>query len=248
MLSVEENWMFKNINLWTITLLSFAVIHAEQSVDEVKKEVITQISSIVQQHKEELPVPYVEKVEKIAQQADTDFSEEFVLKLIDKTVTLAKGSCTPEDLSNLDKSKTYLSDYLKKYQISGIAFTWGFDWAFIYNNQSPCFDVFFKDNEGNVKLRKMQASITSYGGMAKLALQINLIFFVNNNLSYLDVMKEIKLGIGVTSSFLIGGQGMSFTYVPFLNAPGGIVILGYAFGFGDGINCVTAGSLTLVKK
>ncbi|MFA6527847.1 MAG: hypothetical protein WCT20_05480 [Candidatus Babeliales bacterium] len=149
----------------------------------------------------------------------------------------------------LTEAKKALNAQLRKFKITGAATysPFDFEWACIYKNKHPRFCVFFNDDEGNVKVQKFQANIRSLGGQVGIALLNSTIFITNSDVNYLHAMDEIQLGTGIdiTLCWLIG---LSFTYVPFLNAPGGMIIIGTGFGFEACLSIVFGGSLTPVKN
>jgi hypothetical protein len=137
-----------------------------------------------------------------------------------------------ETAPNTDKEKTNneslvdtknkLKNKLNKYKVTGVAIASDFNFAFVYNNQKPEFEVKYKDDKGNLKKRKYQANIKSWGTKFELEYKYDLIFFTNTEFNFYETNKEIEFGLGVD----IKTNLLDFTYVNFQNAPGGMIIVG----------------------
>lgn len=165
-----------------------------------------------------------------AQKTQSLLSNQQVDKLVDTVFANTQTSKTDESAKEVLKQK------LKKYKITGMTNgsgwinCWDANAAFIYDNQNPSFDVTFKDAYGNVKIQTFQASIKSVGFKFGLSFKFNTIFFTDSSIDYLHTMKEIKLGTGVDISIGAYFLNQCLTYVPFLNAPGGMIIIGTSLG------------------
>jgi hypothetical protein len=133
---------------------------------------------------------------------------------------------------------------LKDFQVSGISFAGDPNFAFIYNNQNPTFTTLYRDQLGNTKTRTFEASIQSWGTKIAFAINIDCILFTDPNFNFYDTNKRILLGTGIDFSF----QPLGLLYVPFLNAPGGMIMVSLTVGFSDGISIVTGGYLQPIAE
>ena len=100
----------------------------------------------------------------------------------------------------------------------------------------------YYDRSGEAKTKTFEASIQSYGFKLELSIRIDCIFFTSPDFSFFDSDKRIELGTGIDLTFASAG-GLGLVYAPFLNAPGGILILSLPIGIGGGISLVTGGYL-----
>ena len=146
--------------------------------------------------------------------------------------------------------------------------------AFFVDNLDPKITIRYKSENGEEKTRMYQASIDSIGFNLALSLNFNLVFFTGN-MDFLNTDKTLHLGKGVSSSILSNTLKFLFTpklaaklfphigtisrsiltnlivpdidilYVPFINAPGAMLIVSFQFGSSaNGISLVTGGTLT----
>lgn len=193
-------------------------------------------------------------------------SEKEVGSLVDGLFASTEKSSSVDNKTVAD-TKVSLKQALKKYKITGFGSCFDVNVSCLYNNQTPSFYVAFKNSEGKIKTQQFHASITSIGLKVEFLLKYNLIFFTSSSVNYLHSMKTIELGKGIDLSYRIshipglgyeyrqydfgrfddvghrvragrGAINANLTYVPFLNAPGGMLIVGVGIGFGyDFGNC-----------
>lgn len=148
------------------------------------------------------------------------------------------------------QAKEKLEAKLKKYKISGVGFSLGADIACGYGKQHVLFEAFFKNKKGHFKSQKFKGSFKSLGPKIDLSpIKCNVIFFTKSDFNYLQSTKEIKLGWGVdvVCCPLKASRApltLSLTYVSFLNAKGGMLILGLGLGYGVGASIIYDGLLT----
>lgn len=145
--------------------------------------------------------------------------------------------------------------------------------AFFVDNQDPKIRIHYKNETGETKSRLYQASIDSIGLNVALSLNCNLVFFTGD-MNFLNTDKTLYLGKGVSSSVIgntlkyflspklinkffarTGTLGsvvadlmipnIDLLYVPFINAPGAMIILSFQVGSSaNAISLVTGGTLT----
>lgn len=203
-------------------------------------------------------------------QANDALPEETISALIQNTFKAIGSSLSPQDRKTLDFAQDALEDCLSQYRVTGYAFTVDPNGAFFSDEQNPSFEVYFQAPGSNAfKKRRYNASINSFGLKIQFAIKLNLVFFTDTAFDFYSSDNEIELGTGIDlglSSYLVLGSmfnldwlkrsvtpQLNFTYAPFKNAQGGIVIvgltLGFDFDFGSGLGCsnlsvVTGGKLT----
>ncbi|MFA6527848.1 MAG: hypothetical protein WCT20_05485 [Candidatus Babeliales bacterium] len=181
------------------------------------------------------------------------------------SATAQQPAALPQQVPNNVDAK------LKKYKFNAAKSLWSDSEALLYGEQHLKFEVFFRDKKWRLKSQKLTSTIKSIGPRADASLTYNLIFFTNHDFDYTHCQKEIQLGIGITANFslffikflrnihglnpavanILNKIGIpldaNFTYVPFLNAPGGMIIIGVGAGVGLGASLVYGGSIVPVK-
>jgi len=182
-------------------------------------------------------------------QSQDSFSEEELIKIVDFLIkTQYVNSLETEDLKTLKRAKASLVKLLKHYTVNGFSFCMDVNGAFFYDPQNPKFDVVFKNSTGDTKVKSFQAQINSIGLKWEFALKLNLVFFVGGNFNYLDSEKPLNLGMGIDINIATSVCGIAITYAPFINAPGGILVVGMPLGITmPALSIVTGGTLTPCK-
>ena len=181
---------------------------------------------------------------------------------------------TTEHYKALKAIEDLLIKRLKSYRISGVSWAVDLNGAFFVDNQDPSFAVTYCNAKGEVKNRTYQASIDLIGLNIEFGCRFNLFFFTNTDANFYNTNKTIDLGHGVEigGALLCGAlgaltapiyagealinhqallhliillQNMRLTYIPFNNAPGGLIILTFTLGPNFAIaSIVTGGTLT----
>jgi len=132
------------------------------------------------------------------------FSEEEIGKILEVLCKKKYSHALPEeDQKNLTTLKSEVVDKLKEYKVTGFSFCIDPNVALFYDNQNPQFTVAFKNQDGEVKSRTFQGSITSWGLKLQLAVKFNFIFFVGTDLDFYSANKTIELGTGIDLSIPI---------------------------------------------
>lgn len=116
------------------------------------------------------------------------------------------------------------------HQTSGIAFDLDPNIALFFDTQNPIYNLVFKNSNGSVTSRRYQAKIKTVGLKAECALHLNCMFVTSSQFCYENTNKVILLGKGIELSLPTIIAGLYVSYVPFLNAPGGMVTLRIALG------------------
>ncbi|MBD3231215.1 hypothetical protein GF322_00980 [Candidatus Dependentiae bacterium] len=239
---------------------------AKKNFPTSNMEIVKFINDIVSQIPEEKSKVFKKKLSKINSKKIDKIKEEKLLKLVKKV-----SSCDlPEDFGKqrekLEQIEENLVKILKNYNVTGFACV-GIDidpnFAFLFDSQNPTLNVSYKDSKGNVKIKKFVAQINSVGIKAEAAIKIDFIFLVNTDLNFYKSDKVIELGMGIDANIMFNGRVIEnlfnvdqyfvglvcgFTYVPFKNVNGGILIISYNFGFVFplSLSVVYGGSLTPV--
>lgn len=151
---------------------------------------------------------------------ETELSE-FVGRNLDET-TVKEFKVVNSDKSDLEQIKNSIVENLKDFKVSGMAFTVDPNIALIYDSQNPKFKLTYKNSKNEQKTRIYKSKIKSWGFKLELTFKLNFIFFTGTDFNFYDSEKEINLGYGVD----ISSNLVDFTYVSFLNAPGGMIIVG----------------------
>lgn len=158
-----------------------------------------------------------------------EFTEEEMLGVVKNMISKYSSQIPSDVMSQLTSGHTSLIKCLRNYRVSGISFGIDPNFAFIVDQQNPVIEVCYKNQFGDIKHRIYQAYINSFGFKFECAIKLNLMFFTDANFNFYESNKDITIGSGfdLTSGLQnIFGFGMDVTYANFLNAPGGIVILG----------------------
>ncbi len=138
---------------------------------------------------------------------------------------------------------------LKKYKVTGfsfIDFTIDPNLACIKETQNPEFNVYYQDKTENIKFRRYKAEINTIGLKLEASIKFDFIFFINTDINFYDSDKVIELGKGIDSNFSFF-SGIAFTYAPFKNCKGAMLIVSVPILFvGPSLSLVTGGSLTPV--
>lgn len=103
------------------------------------------------------------------------------------------------------QDKEALSTALRDFRVTGVAFCVDPNFAFIYDNQNPDFVVTFKNSKNEIKTRRYQADITSWGLKFEFDIKLNLVMFVNTDINFEDSNKELQLGTGIDLGINLGG-------------------------------------------
>ncbi|MBM3893712.1 hypothetical protein FJ365_04930 [Candidatus Dependentiae bacterium] len=162
-----------------------------------------------------------------------------LLKILTTILSNYRPALLPEQEGQLTEIRQDLLQHLKDFKVSGCCFAGDPNLAFFYNNQNPTFTMTYVNPKGEVKSRTFESSIESWGLKIELSVRIDMIFFTGTNIDFLETDKQIQLGTGIDITF--GCIGL--VYVPFLNAPGGMLILSGLLGVGGGTSLVTGGYL-----
>lgn len=145
-----------------------------------------------------------------------------------------------------DRSASMVAE-LKQYKIC--AFAWAVDpnaSIIIHDVQNPFFVVKFKNAEGQIKTRKIQAHISSWGLRFEIALRCNLIFFIDTDLDFENMGYTVRLGRGIDLG-LAGGIGTGLTVAGFDRHAGAMVMLSCVIGVSAGMMMVTGGRLDPIE-
>lgn len=170
-----------------------------------------------------------------------------LIPLISSLLASHGSSLSEEKRAEVAKIKADLIKALRQFKVTGCAFAADPNLAFLYNNQNPTFTMMYSNPKGELKTRTFETSIKSLGLKFELSIRLDCILFIGEHLNFLDTDKRIELGAGIDISLDIG-SGIGFVYVPFLNAPGGILILSLPIGIGGGISLVTGGYLQPINS
>ncbi len=207
-------------------------------------------------------------VNKVNASEDTAFTEEELIAGMDRLISSFDNKLTPEMLASMKASMRSLAKRLAKFKITGYAVAFDPNGAFFVDTQDPLFDVEFKNKDGEIKTRKVQANIETIGLKVQFSLNWNFIFFVGTDLNYLGSSEVLELGTGfefdagsiidvalllisrpdlVLRRNSIGLFNLIFTYAPFKKVNGGLFMASGCFGLpGGSLSIVTGGSLTPV--
>lgn len=171
------------------------------------------------------------------------FTNEQVMQALDTFLAKNTDRLSATAITSLIGQRKQLANKLREYRVTG--FSWSLDWnfAWFYNNQRPRINVAFKNNLGQFRYREFWSEITSVGFKLQFAYKLNLIFVTDTDFNFYDSNKVIELGSGIdlSASFF---WGLDITYADFLNAPGGLLVVGIPlFGSFPGISLVTGGRL-----
>jgi hypothetical protein len=173
-------------------------------------------------------------------------TQEEYLNYINDAIKQVAGNTEKQiDLENLQSMQKYLIEKLKGYKVTGVSVGFDPNFAFIWDRRNPSFNIRFTGDNGEIKTRRYDVSIDSIGFKFEFNIRFEIIFFVDTDLNFYDFENKILLGEGVEVGIPALAFGPSFTYVPFLNNPGGMCI--FSFGCGPSVNLlskVTGGSIT----
>ena len=155
----------------------------------------------------------------------------------------------PENALQIIHAENTLISLLRKFKVSGYSFCIDPNFAFIWDNQNPQFNVFYKNDNGDIKQRSYQASINSIGFKFEFAIKLNLIFFLNTDFNFYDSNKVIEFDYGIDLGIGATCFGLCLTYAPFKNMPGGFLMIGYPLLFFtiNPLSFVTSGTLTPIR-
>jgi hypothetical protein len=169
------------------------------------------------------------------------FTDQELLTLIKIILQDHITHISPNNIEKLMKAQSTIIEALRKYKVSGYSFCIDPNVAFIWDNQNPLLKVYYKNDSGQIKQRRYQASINSIGLKFELAIKFNFIFFVNTDFNFYDSDKVIEFDSGIDLSIGI----FAITYASFKYIPGGILIIGCPIpGTLTLLSIVTGGSLT----
>lgn len=239
---------FKQLML--CTTFGFAIFCSAQSTQNIiaqGNEIFTQASNQIFADKDLSAIDRInlsETCKQVRTSKGTEFTEEELIAAMNTILDGYSHKLTPEIRTAVTKIQEGLITRLRNFKVTGFAFTVDPNGAFFVDTQDPVFDMVFKNSEGEVKKKKIQALIESIGLKIEFAINLNFIFFINADFSYSDVTDTIELGIGGE----IGCTpltGVTFTYAPFKKMSGGMLMISVGFGMpGGSLSIVTGGSLT----
>lgn len=123
-------------------------------------------------------------------------SQQDLVAIASDMLTSCGDSFTPEQLKACIEVQANIIDHLRTFKVTGVAFAVDPNLAFIFNTQNPKFDLYFKNDAGELKHRKYQAAINTIGLKIEFAVNLNVIFFINTDLNYFDANTVIPLSWG----------------------------------------------------
>jgi hypothetical protein len=166
-----------------------------------------------------------------------------LVKLLTHTTNQYGSLLTPEQTEELNEIRKAQIKALKQLKLNGIAIAVDPTAALIYGNQNPTFTMQYTDGSGKTRNRSFEASIISWGVQFELSIRLDAIIFTEaSRHTFFDSDKQINLGMGI-SLCADAGVGVGLIYVPFLNAPGGMVIVSAQLGIGGNLAVITGGYL-----
>ncbi|MFH1832339.1 MAG: hypothetical protein ABH827_06085 [bacterium] len=172
------------------------------------------------------------------------FSQQELNKIVAEELVVNSPISSPGDMESFLAQHSVIRKELSKYNVTGYSSCLDGNFAFFFNRQNPVFWVNFKDDSGTVMSKRYQAAIWSFGLKFELAFKLDFIFLVNTDSCFYNIEKPINLscGVDVNASF---GLGFTFTYVPFADVSGGMIIIGVPITPSIlSYSIVTGGSLT----
>ncbi len=126
----------------------------------------------------------------------TAFTEQELITAMDTIVDGFSDKLTPELSAAIKAAQEALIKRLRNFKVSGFAWAVDPNGAFFVDTQDPAFDMVFKNAAGEIKTRRIQADIRSIGIKIELAINLNFIFFIGDDLNFLDADEKIELGVG----------------------------------------------------
>lgn len=246
-----------------------APIELKKPVTYSKKDLVDYLKEIAKQHPK-LPKKIEKLLKEIKSSDDDDLNEEVFEKVFEKLISF---NAAPEQAETMQAILNALVKKGQKFTVSGSSFCVDPNGGFILDTQDPKFTVTYKDAKGNVKKRMYKADIQLVGLNVELAFRFNWIFFTDENFNYHDSNKVITLGKGIqinpcklyylathrlfdiwprrlisNSAILTLLSLFDFTYIPFENAQGGMVIATLDLGFPNIINIAPLGNIISLVK
>ena len=172
--------------------------------------------------------------------SSSSFRKKEVKELVDEAFDRTKNK-------GYSAAKKELLKKVRDYRVTGACFAIDPNLAFIWETQNPDINVVFRDSKGITKSRKYALRFDTVGFKIEASIKLDLIFFTDTDFNFYDSDKVIELGTGIDTN-LSCGIGLGLTYIPFLNAAGGIfmVSLPLLFAF-PSLSIVTGGTLTPVQ-
>lgn len=236
----HKNIQKTSVFLFAITFsMSYATV-ADYRVNNA--QVIGAMNSISQ--KAPLSYNFSKDLEKANSAEPYSFSEEEILSFISSALAIGSFNGIQQERDFLANTKSALMEQLRAYKVSGVCFDIDPNLAFIIETQNPDLCVKYCDSNGNVKTRRYRARINTLGFKFEASIKLDLIFFTDTNLNFYDSDKTIEIGTGIDMNLSFAG-GIALTYAPFINAPGGLIIISIPLFFAfPSLSVVTGGTLT----
>ncbi len=247
------------IALFSFIILPISVVMALQSSVPKAPKIISKrsIDSVLPEEvQDEIQKEAEDEVQEEAEDLINNLEKIFTKKEIEKYISIfidyGKDELPKKAISALSQllENKAMMKKLSDYKVSGLSFGIDRNAGLIWDTQTPRFNVFYKDEQGDVKTRRFDCKIDSIGLKLTLSINLNCIFFTGN-IDFENSNHVLELGQGIDLSAEIFplipliSLGFSFLYAPFTNAPGGILMFGMPIlGFSDGISMVTGGTLT----
>jgi hypothetical protein len=168
--------------------------------------------------------------------------EEKALSLTEKLLASYGAAFSQDQQAQLAIVKNGVISTLKKFKISGMAFTADPNFAFVYNNQNPTFTMTYAGPDGLLRTRRFESSIDSWGLRIEATIRLDCIFFTDDALDYFEAGKQLDVGLGIEVGIPVFPGAPALLYAPFTNAPGGIMILSFKVGLqSSNLSIVTGG-------
>lgn len=121
--------------------------------------------------------------------------------------------------------------------ITGISVCLSPNLGYFIGRQYPTFDITYKSPGDTYKIKRFYANIHSIGAKFALALNLNLIFFLDTTADFYEQNSIIELDKGIEIELI--------TYAPFKNIPGALLIFHIPFGFSIALSMVTGGKIKI---
>jgi len=178
------------------------------------------------------------------------------------SATAAEIGQSPIDITPVAAATEESPSRTKKHakHLSKFSYSIGPNVGLFYVHRTPVVTINYRDKNGTAKQKKYRASLHCYGPRAEWGVRFDTIWFTSKNCDFCESNDVIRLGMGVDIALPLLGillsravqveetenylNSSSFTYVPLLDHPGGMIILAPVFGFSGGLGIITSGTLT----
>jgi len=253
--NLSYSMLFTALTLCSVNASTIEQSSTKSDIQIKTIDILTNIAKTFQH----IPASYHDKL--ITAQDNTTTSNQDLIALVTETTQLLNFNA-PDFLATKDQLlslKRSLIAELEDFKITGFSFAIDPNLACIVETRNPKFSIDFIDSKGQKRSKDFELTFDTVGLKLQIGVNIDAIFFVNTDLNFYTLDKEIKLGTGIEVSsdalvsilsFSIFGSclgnftpDLNVAYIPFQNVKGGIVIASLAIFSKELFTIITGGTL-----